>query len=293
MHTNSDFDKLVNAMNDITNQENKVELEGFYTLHSTTFQFFKAIDKTVQDVLSKPNIGIVVLEQLKTNLPILVKLKNEIFKIDTESIAVNFKTKINQSIAYINNNMTLSEVNNIAQEFFDLLEENKATLLTQNNEKEKEERNRKAKKRKPTSREQLLAIAAQGNAEAQYQVGMNILLKGKEVIFGLEWLEKAAKQDHDNALSYLGCIYLLGYFGVPKNKNKSLEYYKRSARLGNESSAQIVKNNSAQIVNESTVQKAKEKIGESVNSNSSEHLSWILPLIIFIITTIIFYLMSH
>jgi tetratricopeptide (TPR) repeat protein len=137
MPTNSDFDKYVNSLNEITNQENRAELESFYTLHSAVLQFFKAIDKVVQDALNKANVGTIVLKQLETVLPILTKLKKEIAALDTEEIANGYKTKINQSITFIKNKMTLSEVNDTARQCFDLLKENKDTILVETKEKGK------------------------------------------------------------------------------------------------------------------------------------------------------------
>ena len=140
MPTNSDFDKYVNSLNEITNQENRAELEGFYTLHSATLQFFKAIDKSIQDVLKKPNVGATVIKQLENVLPTLAKLKKEISKLDSETFAVGYKTKISQSVTNIKNGMTLSEANDIAQEFFELLKENKQAVIADEQEKKREEK---------------------------------------------------------------------------------------------------------------------------------------------------------
>jgi tetratricopeptide (TPR) repeat protein len=146
---NSDFDKYVNNLNEITNQENRAELESFYTLHSAVLQFFKAIDKSVQDALNKANVGTIVLKQLETVLPTLTKLKKEFAALDTREIANGFKTKINQSITLVKNKMTLSEVNDTAQHFFDLLKENKAAFnLEQENKTRREKERAEAQKEK-------------------------------------------------------------------------------------------------------------------------------------------------
>ena len=150
MQTNSDFEKLVNDMNEISNQENRAELEGFYTLHATTLQFFKAIDKAIQDVLKKSNVGETVIKQLENALPTLTKLKKEISKLDSETFAVGYKTKISQSVTNIKNGMTLSEANDTAREFFDLLKENKDAIIAveqENKRKEKEAAERKAEEK--------------------------------------------------------------------------------------------------------------------------------------------------
>jgi len=149
-----DFDKYGNSLNEITNQENKAELESFYTLHSSVLQFFKAIDKTIQEILKKSNIGETVLKQLESALPTLTKLKKEISKLDSETFAVGYKTKINQSVTNIKNGMTLSEVNDTAQEFFDLLKENKnATISKQKEIAQKEKETAERKKREQAERE--------------------------------------------------------------------------------------------------------------------------------------------
>ena len=146
-----DFDKYVNSLKDIDSQENKAELESFYTLYAATFQFFKAIDKAIQDVLKKSNVGGTVIKQLESILPTLTKLKKEISKLDSETFAVGYKTKISQSVTNIKNGMTLSEVNDTAQDFFDLLKENKQAIIADEQEKkrkEKEATERKANEEK-------------------------------------------------------------------------------------------------------------------------------------------------
>lgn len=46
------------------------------------------------------------------------------------------------------------------------------------------------------------------------------------------WLEKAAKQKHDDAIGKLGMLYM-GGTGVPKNEAKGVEYWIKAAELGN------------------------------------------------------------
>jgi len=75
MKTNSDFEKYINVLNEITNCE---KLRQFYNTNSTTIQFFKAIDKSVQDVLGKTVGHTVILKQLENALPELRDLKAEI-----------------------------------------------------------------------------------------------------------------------------------------------------------------------------------------------------------------------
>ena len=158
MQTNSDFDKYINTLNEITNIENRAELESFYTLHSAVLQFFKAIDKAIQDILKKSNVSEAVIKQLENVLPTLTKLKKEISKLDSEIFAVGYKTKISQSVTNIKNGMTLSEANDTAQEFFELLEENKQSIIAEEQENERqrkkiEEQERKEKKQQQKQEE--------------------------------------------------------------------------------------------------------------------------------------------
>jgi uncharacterized small protein (DUF1192 family) len=134
-----DFDKYINSLNEITNQENKAELENFYTLHSSLLQFFKAIDKSIQEVLSKSAISLLVVTELKEVLSILTKLKAEINKLKTDVLSISCETGINESVAYIKNEMTISEINEVSQHFFDLLKENNKHILIEKKEQELEQ----------------------------------------------------------------------------------------------------------------------------------------------------------
>ena len=126
MQTSSDFEKYIDALNEIAN---RAKLEEFYTLHHVIFQFFKAIDKCGQDIFSKPVIDAVALKQLENALPVLTKLKTEITFLDSNNLSVSHKDKIDQIIVYIKNEMSISEVNDTANHFFDLLRENKQAII--------------------------------------------------------------------------------------------------------------------------------------------------------------------
>ena len=147
-----DFDKYVNSLNELDNQENRAELEGFYTLHSSVFQFFKAIDKTIHEVLKKTNVSETIVKQLENVLPALTKLRREINKLDAETFAYGYKTKINQAVAHIKNEMTIGEVNDVAQDFFDLLKENKKALDRE--QKTKAEKQAEAERKAREEKEQ-------------------------------------------------------------------------------------------------------------------------------------------
>ena len=139
-----DFDKYVNSLNELDNQENKTELESFYTLHSAVLQFFKAIEKTVQDLMTRSSISPIVIKQLENSMPTLTKLKREITMFDVNTLHTSYKSKANQTIDYIKNDMTISEVNDMAQEFSDLSKESKEKFF----EEEKNIAEQKAKEKR-------------------------------------------------------------------------------------------------------------------------------------------------
>ena len=139
---NSDFDKYIDALNEISNQKNRVELEEFYKRNSATFQFFnavKAIDKYVQETLSKPILDDVVLKQLETALPMLTRLKTEITIIDSKNISVQYKNSIIQIVDYIKNKMSINEANDISNQLFDLLRKNEQAFIEEEKKRQEQE----------------------------------------------------------------------------------------------------------------------------------------------------------
>jgi hypothetical protein len=124
-----DFNNYADQLNQLSNQENLAELESFYTLHSSVLQFFKAIDKTIQVILNKSSVTSAVIKQFENALPALTKLKREITMLDTDTLNVPCKNKINQVIAYIKDDMAISEVDDMAEKFFDLLKQNESNEL--------------------------------------------------------------------------------------------------------------------------------------------------------------------
>ena len=132
----SDFNKYLDALNEITNRE---KLERFYTTHSATIQFFRAIDKSVQEALCKPTVDVVFLKQLETALPILINLEKEITFLDPK-LSMSYKNKIEQAIDYIASEMSISEVNDTYKQLLDLLSKNKQAFI---DEEKEEQRKRK------------------------------------------------------------------------------------------------------------------------------------------------------
>lgn len=79
--------------------------------------------------------------------------------------------------------------------------------------------------------------AAQGNADAQYSLGV-IYFTGdgvpKDTVKAIEWFTKAAVQGHTKANLYLGGIYGTGN-GVLKDTVKAIEWYTKAAEQGDAS----------------------------------------------------------
>ena len=214
MKTNSDFDKYVNSLNDITNQENRAELESFYTLHSAVLQFFKAIDKTVQDLLKKSNVGEIITKQLVSVLPTLTKLKNEISKLDASTFATGYKTKLNQAVTNIKNKMTLSDANDTAQEFFNLLKENKAIFDTE--QKKAAERKAQAERARKEQKE----ITEAFNWGHHYY-------NAKNYIEAAKWYLIPANKGNFQAQNDLGNTY-----HAMQNYSEAIKWYWLSAQQG-------------------------------------------------------------
>ena len=112
-----DFKDYINELNALDNQETRTELQTFYTLHASTFKFFKAIDNSIQELLNQPNISKIAIEQIENVLPVLTKLKREISKLDPTTFANEYKNEIQNNVIYIQDTMTLSEIEDTIQEF--------------------------------------------------------------------------------------------------------------------------------------------------------------------------------
>jgi uncharacterized protein len=95
----------------------------------------------------------------------------------------------------------------------------------------------------PARSRELLAKAAETNAEAQYQLGM-MLAEGtggeKDDVRARALFEKAAAQNHPGALERMGAFTLEGRGGA-KDKDAAKGYYQRAAALGDENAKAALK----------------------------------------------------
>jgi Fe2+ transport system protein B len=200
-------------------------LESFYTLHSATLQFFKAIDKTIQDILKKSNVGETVIKQLENVLPTLTKLKKEISKLDSETFAVGYKTKINQDATNIKSKMTLSEVNDTAQMFFCLLNNNKQTVIKER--KDNEEQEDKKRKAEIEKRKQEDIEKKRRQKEIEQKKQQTIKNRRKELEEEIERLKKERKDDARGMIISLfliiGILWLIPYFIDRHKTTKKIE----------------------------------------------------------------------
>jgi uncharacterized protein len=95
----------------------------------------------------------------------------------------------------------------------------------------------------PARARELLAKAAETNAEAQYQLGL-MLADGtggpKDDAGARALFEKAAAQNHPGALVQMGAFAQEGR-GGPKDRDAAKAYYKRAADLGDEQARTALK----------------------------------------------------
>ncbi len=95
----------------------------------------------------------------------------------------------------------------------------------------------------PARARELLAKAAETNAEAQYQLGL-MLAEGtggpKDDAAARNLFEKAAAQNHPGALERMGAFTQEGR-GGPKDSDAAKAYYQRAAALGNEDAKTALK----------------------------------------------------
>jgi len=95
----------------------------------------------------------------------------------------------------------------------------------------------------PARARELLAKAAETNAEAQYQLGL-MLAEGaggpKDDAGARALFEKAAAQNHAGALEQMG-VFAEGGRGGPKDADAAKAYYQRAADLGDENAKAALK----------------------------------------------------
>jgi hypothetical protein len=144
-----DFNAYVKEISELDKQEAKTELENYHFLNLGLLQFFKAIDNQMQVILNSSTINPKSVEliqnQVNSDLPVLKKLKYEINMLDTNSLSMAHKDKINKTIDYIKDIMVIGEVDTTSNQFFALLKENETAIALEKEQKEREEAERKAK----------------------------------------------------------------------------------------------------------------------------------------------------
>ena len=112
----------------------------------------------------------------------------------------------------------------------------------------------------------LKEAAEQGNADAQYYLGL-CYEKGNNVPNAnckkaIEWFGKAAKQGNIKALCALGNCYAHGGLGVPQNYAIAVDWYQKAAEKGHKEAIIALKqiNNGADLAN----------VGHFIDSSNSE-----------------------
>ena len=86
--------------------------------------------------------------------------------------------------------------------------------------------------RDPSKIHLIQRLAEDGNAEAQYQLGVHYASGGviaKDIFKATWWIQKAAKHKHPAAQYMLGCHYSEG-LGVTANQYKAVEWFQKSAK---------------------------------------------------------------
>jgi TPR repeat protein len=83
----------------------------------------------------------------------------------------------------------------------------------------------------PNEYSQLRVSAEQGDPNAQYRLALYQYRIGKDAGAMVEWLRKAATQNHVKAQTALGNCHRFGV-GVPKDANEAVSWYRRAAEQG-------------------------------------------------------------
>jgi hypothetical protein len=141
------IEDIENMYGNKINADVKAELENYCTFHAGILQFFKGINGQIQAVLNSPTINPksvgLIQTQVNAVLPTLNKLKFEISMFDAATLSDAYKAKINQTIAYAQNIMTIGEADIISMKLFDLLKKNEAAFVNEQEERERKEQEEK------------------------------------------------------------------------------------------------------------------------------------------------------
>ena len=87
-------------------------------------------------------------------------------------------------------------------------------------------------------------LAERGDAEAQYNLGWlyhngeGLVINDREAV---GWWERAAAQNHPEALTALGSLYRSGGRDLPKDAARAVDYFLRAAERGDEESALLLR----------------------------------------------------
>jgi TPR repeat protein len=87
-------------------------------------------------------------------------------------------------------------------------------------------------------------LADRGDAEAQFNLGWlyhngeGLVIDDREAV---RWWEKAAAQNHADALTALGSLYRLGGRDLPKDPARAIDYFVRAAERGDDESALLLR----------------------------------------------------
>lgn len=120
-----------------------------------------------------------------------------------------------------------------------------------------------------TYSEQLLDAAKQGDARAQYYMGL-VLENGYGVVANassaVEWYLKAAEQGYDSAQVNLANCYWEGV-GITKNENESMRWFKAAAENGNVDAMAIY---GEMLYNQDKKSEGKEWLEKAANKGHQE-----------------------
>ena len=220
-----DFNNYINQLNRLDSQENRSELENFYHFNAGLLQFFKGIDSQITAILNAPIVNPKSVEliqaQINDVLPTLNKIKFEISMFHTDMLSEAHKVKINRTIAYTQNNMTVGEVESISYQLFDLLQKNETAFA-----QEKAEQERK----KQAERERIAREEAERKAKEERERKERIAREEAE----RKAREEREKKEDEERKEKLGIAYYLGLnidshivkpflkeFGIRRNYNNS------------------------------------------------------------------------
>jgi hypothetical protein len=146
MNTN-ELNNYINELNSVEKNELKTKLENYFLFNISTISFFKGINNQLKSLLGANSFDEVTILKIVNNdetITTLTNLKRTLIFIDRKNINEDLQAKYDKYISYIEEKLTLNEVDEFVNKINDLLNENEELINENQKDKDKQEEIKKS-----------------------------------------------------------------------------------------------------------------------------------------------------